>query len=61
MDPRTRMLLEAPIGRTLLQLVAPNIVVMLAQACVRIIETYFVGKPFENSSASTRTVLLTSQ
>ncbi|MDB5938989.1 MAG: efflux family protein [Polaromonas sp.] len=43
-DPRTRMLLEAPIGRTLLKLAAPNIVVMVAQAAVGLIETYFVGK-----------------
>lgn len=43
-DPRTRMLLEAPIGRTLLKLAAPNIVVMIAQASVGLIETYFVGK-----------------
>ena len=43
-DPRTRMLLEAPIGRTLLTLAAPNVVVMVAQAAVGLIETYFVGK-----------------
>ncbi len=43
-DPRTVMLLEAPIGRTLLKLAAPNIVVMVAQASVGLIETYFVGK-----------------
>ena len=43
-DPRTRMLLEAPIGRALLKLAAPKIVVMLAQASVGLIETYFVGK-----------------
>ena len=43
-DPRTRMLLEAPIGRTLLKLAVPNIVVMLAQASVGLTETYFVGK-----------------
>ena len=43
-DPRTRMLLEAPIGRTLLKLAAPNIVVMVVQASVGLIETYFVGK-----------------
>ena len=44
MDQRTRMLLEAPIGKTLLKLAAPNIVVMLAQmkvfraasACLRL-------------------------
>ena len=44
MDARTRLLLEAPIGRTLLRLAAPNIVVMVAQASVGLIETYFVGK-----------------
>jgi putative MATE family efflux protein len=43
-DPRTRMLLEAPIGRTLLKLAAPNVLVMVAQAAVGLIETYFVGK-----------------
>ena len=40
-DPRTRMLLEAPIGRTLLRLAAPNVLVMVAQAAVGLIETYF--------------------
>ena len=44
MDQRTRMLLEAPIGRTLLKLAAPNIVVMVAQASVGLVETFFVGK-----------------
>lgn len=44
MDPRTRMLLEAPIASTLLRLGAPNVLVMLAQAGVGLIETYFVGK-----------------
>ena len=44
MDQRTRLLLEAPIGRTLLRLATPNIVVMVAQAAVGLIETYFVGK-----------------
>lgn len=43
-DPRTRLLLEAPIVRTLLRLAAPNVVVMVAQAAVGLIETYFVGK-----------------
>jgi putative MATE family efflux protein len=43
-DPRTRLLLEAPIGRTLLRLALPNVVVMLAQASAGLIETYFVGK-----------------
>ena len=44
MDARTRLLLEAPIGRTLLRLAAPNIVVMVAQAAVGLVETFFVGK-----------------
>ena len=44
MDPRTRLLLEGPIARTLLRLGAPNMLVMLAQACAGLIETYFVGQ-----------------
>jgi MATE family, multidrug efflux pump len=44
LDPRTRRLLEAPIVPTLLRLGAPNVLIMLAQACVGLIETFFVGK-----------------
>jgi putative MATE family efflux protein len=44
MDPRTRALLEAPIASTLLRLAAPNVLVMVVQAAVGLIETYFVGK-----------------
>ena len=44
MNPRTRALLEAPILPTLLRLGAPNVAVMLAQASVGLIKTYFVGK-----------------
>jgi putative MATE family efflux protein len=44
LDPRTRRLLEAPIVPTLLRLAAPNVLVMVAQAAVGLIETYFVGK-----------------
>ncbi|AOG22737.1 MATE family efflux transporter [Acidovorax sp. RAC01] len=44
LDPRTRLLLESPIAPTLLRLGAPNVLVMLAQAAVGLIETYFVGK-----------------
>jgi len=44
MDARTRALLEAPIGRTMLRLALPNVVVMVVQAAVGLIETYFVGK-----------------
>ena len=43
-DPRTRLLLDAPIAATLLRLAAPNVLVMLAQASVGLIETYFVGR-----------------
>ena len=43
LDPRTRLLLEAPIAPTLLRLGAPNVLVMLAQAGVGLMETYFVG------------------
>jgi MATE family, multidrug efflux pump len=42
-DPRTRVLLEAPIAATLLRLAAPNVLVMIVQASVGLIETYFVG------------------
>lgn len=44
LDPRTRRLLKAPIVPTLLRLAAPNVLVMVAQASVGLIETYFVGK-----------------
>jgi putative MATE family efflux protein len=44
MDPRTRLLLEGPIVATLIRLGAPNMLVLLAQACTGLIETYFVGK-----------------
>jgi putative MATE family efflux protein len=44
MNPRTRLLLEAPIARTLVQLAWPNVLVMVAQASVGLVETYFVGR-----------------
>jgi Na+-driven multidrug efflux pump len=44
MDPRTRMLLEAPVTRTILRLALPNVVVMMVQASIGLIETYFVAK-----------------
>jgi len=44
MDPRTRMLLEAPIVPTLLKLAAPNMAVMTVQAGIGLVETYFIGK-----------------
>ena len=45
LDPRTRLLLEAPIARTLLRLAWPNIAVMLAQASTGLIETWWVSHP----------------
>ena len=44
MDPRTRLLLEAPIGRTILRLSLPNIAVMAIQAAIGLVETYFIAK-----------------
>src|SRR4029079_3894163 len=43
-DARTRVLLEGPIFGTLMRLATPNVLVMLMQASVGLIETYFVGK-----------------
>jgi putative MATE family efflux protein len=42
-DARTRRLIEAPITPTLLRLAAPNVLMMVAQASVGLIETYFIG------------------
>ncbi|MDO9360440.1 MAG: MATE family efflux transporter [Polaromonas sp.] len=44
LDPRTRVLLEAPIAPTLLRMGLPNVLVMVAQAGAGLIETWFVGK-----------------
>jgi putative MATE family efflux protein len=44
MDKRTLALLDAPIGSTLLRLALPNVVVMVMQASIGLIETYFVAK-----------------
>ncbi|MDO9712615.1 MATE family efflux transporter [Paracraurococcus lichenis] len=43
MNPRTRLLLQGPPLRTLLRLAWPNTLVMLAQASVGLIETWWVG------------------
>src|SRR5215831_19148451 len=43
-DPRTRHLIEAPIAPTLLRLATPHVLVVVVQASVGLIETYFVGK-----------------
>ena len=44
MDPRTRLLLEAPIAPTLLKLAIPNVITTVVQASTGLIETYFIGK-----------------
>src|SRR6478752_5730469 len=44
MDPRTKTLLEAPVGPTILRLALPNVVVMMVQASIGLIETYFVAR-----------------
>ena len=44
MHPRTRALLEGPILPVLLRLAAPNVLVMLVQAAIGLVETYFVGQ-----------------
>lgn len=43
-DPRTRVLLEAPLARTVLRLAAPTIVVNLVQASIGLVEMYFIGR-----------------
>ena len=43
-DMRTRLLLEAPIAGTLLRLAGPNVLVMIVQASIGLIETYFIGR-----------------
>src|SRR6478752_1242221 len=43
-DPRTKILLEAPIVPTLLRLAVPNVVTTVVQASTGLIETYFIGK-----------------
>src|SRR5262245_37767309 len=43
-DARTRLLLDGPILSTLLRLATPNVLVMVVQASVGLIETYFVAR-----------------
>jgi Na+-driven multidrug efflux pump len=43
-DPRTRLLLDAPILPTLLRLAIPNVLTTLLQAATGLIEAYFIGK-----------------
>jgi MATE family, multidrug efflux pump len=44
MDARTRLLLEGPVGPTIVRLGLPNVIVMVAQTSIGLIETYFVAK-----------------
>ena len=44
MDRRTKLLLEAPVGRTIVRLAMPNVAVMVVQSLIGLIETYFVAK-----------------
>jgi putative MATE family efflux protein len=43
LDPRTIRLIEAPIAATLIRLAAPNMLVMVVQASLGLVETYFIG------------------
>jgi MatE len=43
-DARTRLLLEGPLVGALLRLATPNVLVMVVQASVGLIETYYVAK-----------------
>ena len=43
LSPRTRLLLEGPVARTLLVLAAPNVLVMVLQAAVSTLDAVFVG------------------
>jgi len=43
LNPRTRMLLHAPVLSTLLRMAWPNVLVMFAQAATGLIETWFVA------------------
>ena len=44
MDMRTRVLLEAPLLRTIVRLAVPHAAVMAAQVALGLIELYFVAK-----------------
>jgi putative MATE family efflux protein len=43
LDPRTKILLEAPILPTLVRLAGPNVITTLVQASTGLIEAYFIG------------------
>lgn len=44
LDPRTRVLLQAPVVPLLLRMAWPNVVVMLTQSAAGLVETWFIGR-----------------
>jgi len=44
MDARTRRLLEGPLPRTLLELAAPNALVMVTQISLGLVELFFIAR-----------------
>ena len=57
LDPRTRILLEAPIFSTLLRLAIPNVLTTLIQASTGLIEAYFIGMLGTDALAGTALVV----
>lgn len=57
MDPRTRMLLHAPVARTLMRMGLPNTALMLAQSAAGIIETWMIGRLGSDALAGASLVL----
>ena len=57
MDNRTKLLLEAPLGRLLLSLTAPNTAAFLVQASVNLTEVWFVSQLGTQSLAAMALVL----
>jgi putative MATE family efflux protein len=44
LDPRTRMLLQAPVVPLMLRMAWPNVIVMVTQAAAGLMETWFIGR-----------------
>jgi len=57
LDPRTRIMLEAPIFPTLPRLAIPNVFTTLVQASTGLIEAYFIGMLGTDALAGTALVL----
>jgi putative MATE family efflux protein len=43
LDHRTRILVEAPVLRTLLRMAVPNVLTMVVQASIGLVEAYYIG------------------